>query len=57
MQARPWVQRLLAAGTAAVSAVMVWSEATIATGTNPDLSPFSLVRTRRSIRPGLGAAG
>lgn len=43
---RPWVQRLGALTTAAVSAVLVWSEATIGTGTNPDLSPFSLVGAR-----------
>ncbi|GAB4818944.1 hypothetical protein N2152v2_005990 [Parachlorella kessleri] len=40
---RPWVQQLAALLTAAASAVIVWSEATIATGTSPDLSPFSLM--------------
>jgi hypothetical protein len=53
-QARPWVQRLLALVAAAVSAAMVWSEATIATGTSPDLSPFSLVRAARRYCRGVG---
>jgi len=40
---RPWVLRLMAAVAFAASAVVVWSEATIGTGLNPDLSPFSLM--------------
>lgn len=40
---RPWVLRATAALMAATSAVVVWSEATIGTGLNPDLSPFSLM--------------
>eukprot|EP00887_Chlorella_sp_A99_P002113 scaffold21.g2113.t1 len=39
---RPWVLRLAAVAAAAVSAVVVWSEATIGSGRSPDLSPFSL---------------
>ncbi|EIE27296.1 hypothetical protein COCSUDRAFT_64161 [Coccomyxa subellipsoidea C-169] len=39
--AKPWVTRVLACVLGAVSFLIVWSEATIASGTNPDLSPFS----------------
>lgn len=46
-QLRPWMQRLAACASLAVSAVVVWSEATIGTGTHPDLSPFSLVRAEQ----------
>lgn len=42
--ARPWLQRLAAVILAAASFMVVWSEATIGTGKNPDLSPFSHVR-------------
>lgn len=41
---RPWVRKLLALLLASLSAVIVWSEATIGSGRHPDLSPFSLVR-------------
>ena len=40
---RPWVRKLLALLLASLSAVIVWSEATIGSGRHPDLSPFSLV--------------
>ena len=40
---RPWVLRLMAVAAAAASAVVVWSEATIGTGRDPDLSPFSIM--------------
>ncbi|KAK9828293.1 hypothetical protein WJX74_007473 [Apatococcus lobatus] len=39
---RPWVRKLLALLLASLSAVVVWSEATIGSGRHPDLSPFSL---------------
>ncbi|KAK9907685.1 hypothetical protein WJX75_008089 [Coccomyxa subellipsoidea] len=39
--AKPWVTRALACTLGVVSFLVVWSEATIASGTNPDLSPFS----------------
>ncbi len=41
---RPWSRKLLALLLASLSAVIVWSEATIGSGRHPDLSPFSLVR-------------
>lgn len=41
---RPYVQRLGAFICAAASALVVWCEATIASGRHPDLSPFSIVR-------------
>lgn len=40
---RPWVLRGMAVLAGAASAVVVWSEATIGSGINPDLSPFSLM--------------
>ena len=42
---RPWMQRLLAIALAATSFIMVWCEATIGSGPNLDLSPFSHVST------------
>lgn len=42
--AKPWVTRVAACALGCVSFLIVWSEATIASGTNPDLSPFSHVR-------------
>ncbi|KAK9868826.1 hypothetical protein WJX84_008007 [Apatococcus fuscideae] len=39
---RPWSRKLLALLLASLSAVIVWSEATIGSGRHPDLSPFSL---------------
>lgn len=42
--ARPWVRRLGAVAAGAASFLIVWSEATIGSGTHPDLSPFSHVR-------------
>ena len=42
--AKPWVTRGLACALGCVSFLIVWSEATIASGTSPDLSPFSHVR-------------
>ena len=41
VHAAPWVARVAAAVLAALSATVVWSEATIGTGAHPDLSPFS----------------
>ena len=41
---RPYVQRVGACICAMVSALVVWCEATIASGRHPDLSPFSIVR-------------
>lgn len=41
---RPWLQKLLSLGLAATSFMLIWSEATIGLGQNPDLSPFSHVR-------------
>ena len=43
-QMRPYVQRIGAFLSSLMSALIVWCEATIATGRHPDLSPFSLVR-------------
>lgn len=40
---RPWVLRLAAAAAGGASVVIVWSEATIGSGRNPDLSPLSLM--------------
>ena len=40
---RPYVQRIGSIACALLSAVVVWCEATIASGRHPDLSPFSLV--------------
>ncbi|KAK9807047.1 hypothetical protein WJX72_011975 [[Myrmecia] bisecta] len=40
---RPWVLKLAALALTAVSAAIVWSEATIGSGREPDLSPFSRV--------------
>lgn len=40
---RPYIQRLTALILAAASAIIVWCEATIGSGRNPDLSPFSLL--------------
>ncbi|KDD72244.1 hypothetical protein H632_c3640p0, partial [Helicosporidium sp. ATCC 50920] len=40
--ARPWALRLLSLACVALSGTVVWCEATIATGTSPDLSPWSL---------------
>ena len=42
--ARPWVRRGGALAAGAFSFLIVWSEATIGSGTSPDLSPFSHVR-------------
>ena len=39
---RPWVLRLQATVALAASAAVVWSEVTIGSGRDPDLSPFSL---------------
>ena len=39
---KPWVMRAGALALAATSFMVVWSEATIGLGRNPDLSPFSL---------------
>lgn len=39
---RPWLLRLEALVAAAASATVVWSEVTIGSGRDPDLSPFSL---------------
>ncbi|KAK9843415.1 hypothetical protein WJX81_001086 [Elliptochloris bilobata] len=39
--ARPWVRRVGALAAGAASFLIVWSEATIGSGTHPDLSPFS----------------
>lgn len=41
---RPYVQRMGAFVSALMSILVVWCEATIASGRHPDLSPFSLVR-------------
>ena len=41
--AKPWVTRGVACCLGVVSFLIVWSEATIASGTHPDLSPFSHV--------------
>ena len=41
---KPWVMRAGALALAATSFMVVWSEATIGLGRNPDVSPFSLVR-------------
>jgi len=41
---RPWVRRACALAAGAASFLIVWSEATIGSGTHPDLSPFSHVR-------------
>ena len=48
---RPWVRKLLALLLACLSAVVVWSEATIGSGRRPDLSPFSLVQFDPLLRP------
>ena len=40
---RPWLQKLLSLALAAASFMLIWSEATIGSGRNPDLSPFSHV--------------
>lgn len=40
----PWLQKLLALAFAATSFMLIWSEATIGSGRDPDLSPFSHVR-------------
>ena len=52
VHAAPWATRLAAASLAALSALLVWSEATLGTGTGPDLSPFS-----RAVRRAAAAAG
>ena len=39
--ARPWALRASAAAAATLGFLIIWSEATLATGTHPDLSPFS----------------
>lgn len=52
---RPWVLRLGAVVAAAVSAVIVWSEATIGSGRSPDLSPFRWVQ--RLLRAAVGLWG
>lgn len=49
--ARPWVRRLGALAAGAASFLIVWSEATIGSGTHPDLSPFSHVRPPQTGRP------
>ena len=41
--AEPWVMRACGLGLAGASFLIVWSEATIGSGTHPDLSPFSHV--------------
>ena len=53
--ARPWVRRLGAVAAGAASFLIVWSEATIGSGTHPDLSPFSHVRPRPGRLRGLHA--
>lgn len=40
---KPLALRLAAIGLGGLSAVVVWSEATIGLGKDPDLSPFSIV--------------
>lgn len=40
---RPWLQKLLSLSLAATSFMVVWCEATIGTGPQLDLSPFSHV--------------
>ena len=37
----PWVDRGASLALAAGSCMIIWSEATIGSGTSPDLSPFS----------------
>ncbi len=41
--AKPWVQRGTAVVLALLSGAVVWSEATIGLGKDPDVSPFSIV--------------
>ena len=55
VHASPWTNRLAAVSLAALSASLVWSEATLGTGTSPDLSPFS--RMVRKAAGGGGGAG
>ena len=54
--AKPWVTRGVACCLGAVSFLIVWSEATIASGTHPDLSPFSHVRPSPTPVQGYAAA-
>ena len=52
VHASQWLHRLSAALLAALSALLVWSEATLGTGDRPDLSPFS-----RMVRRAAGSVG
>jgi len=55
--ARPWALRAAAAAAAGLGFLIIWSEATLATGTHPDLSPFSHAIHAAIARNGTGTAG